>query len=70
MFGNVGGFKGKIKTGVLRYCMAYHLREGKIDRVHEYINASSWWLNFFLPVMLAYLRRRVTKKKVAQAEGR
>jgi ketosteroid isomerase-like protein len=63
------GIKGAIKAGVSRYCMIYHMREGKIDRVHEYINASSWWLNCLMPIALAYLHR-LTKKKLAQAEGR
>ncbi len=64
-----GGLKGKIKTGVLRYCLTYHLRDGKIDRVHEYINASAWWLNCLVLIVLAYLHR-LTKKKLAQAERR
>ena len=39
------GLNGGIPTGILRYCMVYHTRDGKIDRVHEYINSSSWWLS-------------------------
>ena len=63
------GLKVKIKTGVLRYCITYHMRDGKIDRVHEYINASSWWLNCLMPIMLARLHR-LTKKKLAKADKR
>jgi ketosteroid isomerase-like protein len=61
------GFKGKVKTGVLRYCITYHMRDRKIDRVHEYINASSWWLNCLMPTGLAHLHR-LTKKKLAKAD--
>jgi len=63
------GLKVKLKTGVTRYCITYHMRDGKIDRVHEYINASSWWLNCLMPIMLAYLHR-LTKKKLAKADKR
>ena len=59
------GLKGGIPTGILRYCMVYHTREGKIDRVHEYINSSSWWLSFLLPIGMAYLHR-VTIKRMAK----
>ena len=63
------GLKGEIKTGVSRYCITYHMRDVKIDRVHEYINASSWWLNCLAPIALAYLHR-LTKKKSAKADVR
>jgi SnoaL-like domain len=56
------GLKGGIRTGVLRYCMVYTIREGKIDQVHEYINSSSWWLSFLLPIGMAYLHRTTTKR--------
>ena len=59
------GLKGGIPTGILRYCMVYHTREGKIDRVHEYINSSSCWLSFLLPIGMAYLHR-VTIKRMAK----
>ena len=61
------GLKVKLKTGVTRYCITYHMRDGKIDRVHEYINSSSWWLNCLMPIALAYLHR-LTKKKLAKAD--
>ncbi len=56
------GIRGKIKTGVTRYCITYHMRDGKFDRVHEYINATSWLLNSLSPLALAYLRRFATWK--------
>jgi hypothetical protein len=56
------GLRGKIKAGVTRYCLTYHIRDGKFDRVHEYINATSWWLNALMPLGLAYLRRLAMRK--------
>jgi ketosteroid isomerase-like protein len=60
------GLRGKIKIGVSRYCLTYHMSDGKFDRVHEYINATSWWLNGLVPLALAYLRH-VVRKKLAEA---
>ncbi len=56
------GFKGKVKAGVSRYCITYHMRDGKIDRVHEYINATSWLYSCLMPVMLGRLHRLAMKK--------
>ena len=56
------GIRGTIKAGVSRYCITYHIRNGKFDRVHEYINATSWALNGLAPLALAYLRRLTTKR--------
>lgn len=55
------GFRGRLKTGVSRYCSTYHIRDGKFDRVHEYINATSWSLNGLMPLALAYLHRIAIK---------
>ena len=56
------GYKGKIKAEVSRYCITYHLREGKIDRVHEYINSTSWLYSCLMPIMLGRLHRLAMKK--------
>ena len=58
----VSGLKGSVQTGVLRYCMTYHTCNGKIDRVHEYINSSSWWQSFLLPIGMTYLHWTTMKK--------
>ena len=63
----VTGSKGGIPTGVLRYCMAYHTRDGKVDRVHEYINSSSWWQNFLLPIGMGYLHWATIRKLAKNA---
>ena len=56
------GIRGKLKSGVSRYCITYHIRDGKFDRVHEYINATSWSFNGLAPLLLAYLHRLAMKK--------
>ena len=56
----------KVNAGVLRYCITYHMREGKIDRVHEYIDATSWLFSCFMPIVLARLYK-LTMKKLAKA---
>jgi hypothetical protein len=60
------GLKIGVKTGISRYCITYHMRNGKFDRVHEYINATSFWYNLFLPLLLGSLHwlamRNLAKK--------
>ena len=51
----VTGFRGRIRTGVTRYCMVYHICHGKFDSVHEYINSTSVWQSFLLPIDMNYL---------------
>ena len=57
------GIRGKLKSGVSRYCITYHIRDGKFDRVHEYINATSWSFNGLVPLLLAYLHRNSIAKR-------
>ena len=57
-----GGIKASVKTGTNKYCMTYHVSNGKIDRVHEYINSSSQWWSFLLPIALNYLHWRLKRK--------
>lgn len=51
----VTGFCGKIRTGVTRYCMVHHVRDGKFDEVREYINTISVWQSLLLPIGMNYL---------------
>ncbi len=62
-----GRIKAGIKPGTARYCMAYHIRDGKFDRVHEYINSPSVWFSFLTPIGLKYLHWRLMKKLVKTA---
>ena len=57
-----GGYKTRVKTGILRYCITYHIREGRFDRVHEYINSTSTAYNVLLPLLLGRLYRQTMKK--------
>jgi hypothetical protein len=61
------GIRGKLKAGVSRYCITYHMRDGKFDRVHEYINATSWSLNGLAPLALGYLHRLAMKRLASTA---
>ena len=56
------GFKGDVRTGTLRYCITYHIRNGKVDRVHEYIDATSFWYNLLMPIILWNLHRLAMRK--------
>ena len=56
------GFRGSIKAGVSRYCITWHYHDGKIDRVHEYINSTSSWLSFLSPIVLGRLHGQSMKK--------
>ncbi len=57
----LAGFKPAIKPGITRYCLTFHMRDGKFDQVHEYINATSFWIAAGLPLALKYLRRLVDR---------
>lgn len=65
-----GGLRGNLKTGVSRYCITYHYRDGKIDRVHEYINSTSSWLGIIMPYALGRLHGTSMKKLVKKKRGR
>ncbi len=56
------GMRGTLKPGAARYCMTYHIKDGKFDRVHEYINSPSVWLSFLSPIALKYLHWQTMKK--------
>jgi hypothetical protein len=56
-----GGVRGTLKPGLSRFCITYHLRESKVDRVHEDINGTRWWVNLLSPIGLFLLHRRVRR---------
>lgn len=58
------GIRASLKPGAARYCITYHIRDGKFDRVHEYINSPSLWLSFLLPIALKYLHWQAIRKAV------
>jgi hypothetical protein len=55
------GLRGSIRTGVSRYCITWHYKDGKIDRVHEYIDGTSFWLSFLSPFILGRLHRQAMR---------
>jgi len=61
-----GGLRGSLKTGVSRYSITYHYLDGKIDRVHEYINSTSSWIGVIMPYALSRLHS-ASMKKLAKA---
>jgi hypothetical protein len=56
------GIRLRMKAESSSFCIIYHIRDGKFDRVHEYINGTSWWLNLLMPVGLSFLNRRVRRE--------
>ena len=54
--------KGSVKPGSLRYSLVYHIRDGKFDRVHEYINSPSVWTSFLLQIGIKNLHWQSIKK--------
>jgi ketosteroid isomerase-like protein len=52
----------KIKRGTLRYCMPYHMRDGKFDQVHEYIQGTTFLTNLAMPIALRGIKRLATKQ--------
>jgi len=50
------GLRLRLKADSTRYCITYHIRDGKFD---EYINGTSWWLSLLVPVGITLLNRRV-----------
>jgi hypothetical protein len=56
------GIRLRMKAESSSFCITYHIRDGKFDRVHEYSNGTSWWLNLLTPVGLSLLNRRVRRE--------
>lgn len=52
----------KVKKGVSRFCITFHMRDGKFDWVHEYINATTFLTRLLMPLWLRRYTRQVKKK--------
>jgi hypothetical protein len=63
------GIKAKFEQGLARYCITYHMRDGKFDRMHEFIQATTFLANLAMPFMLKRIQRLADKKlsRVGQA---
>jgi ketosteroid isomerase-like protein len=55
------GIKAKLKKGTSRYCITYHLRDGKFDWAHEYIQGTTFLTHLMMPLILKRLKRLVEK---------
>jgi len=64
------GIKARFEKGVLRYCITYRMRDGKFDRMHEFIQGTTFIANLALPFALKRIKRLVDKKlaRMSQAE--
>jgi ketosteroid isomerase-like protein len=56
------GIKAKLKPGTSRYCITYHMRDGKFDWAHEYIQGTTFLTHLLMPLVLKRLKRLVEKK--------
>lgn len=56
------GIKAKIKQGISRYCITYHMRDGKFDWAHEYIQGTTFLTHLLMPLALKRLKRLVEKQ--------
>ncbi len=67
------GVRVKVRKGVARYCTTFHMRDGKFDQVHEYINGTTFLAYLLMPLLLKSYTRQVKKKvskdKRAAKEG-
>jgi len=59
------GIKAKVKKGTSRYCITYHMRDGKFDWAHEYIQGTTFLTHLAMPLVLKRLTR-LAKKKVSK----
>jgi hypothetical protein len=57
-----GGIKARFGQGLARYCITYHMRDGKFDRMHEFIQATTFLANLAMPFMLKRIHRLADKK--------
>ena len=51
------GIKARFEQGVARYCITYHMCDGKFDRMHEFIQGTTFLANLAMPFMLKRIKR-------------
>ena len=56
------GLQARFKQGVARYCITYHMRDGKFDRMHEFIQGTAFLANLAMPFMLKRIKRLADRK--------
>ncbi len=60
--------KTKFKKGIAMYCITFHMKDGKFDEVHEYIQGTTFLSNLMMPVFLKRMNKQ-TQKKFNQKKG-
>lgn len=56
------GIKARFKQGVARYCITYHMCDGKFDRMHEFIQGTTFLANLAMPLMLKHIKHLAGKQ--------
>ncbi len=56
------GIKSKFKKGIAMYCITYHMKDGKFDQVHEYIQGTTFLANLAMPIFLKRMDKQAKKK--------
>jgi hypothetical protein len=69
----VTGVRVKVRKGGGSICITLHMRDGKFDQVHEYMNGTTFLAYLLTPLMLkGYMRQvknKMSKEKRAAKEG-
>ncbi len=69
----VTGVRVKVRKGGGSICITLHMRDGKFDQVHEYMNGTTFLAYLLTPLMLkGYMRqvkKKMSKEKRAAKEG-
>jgi hypothetical protein len=63
------GIKARFEQGVARYCITYHICDGKFDRMHEFIQATTFLANLAMPFMLKRIKRLADKKLAGKSQA-
>jgi hypothetical protein len=56
------GIKARFEQGVARYCITYHMCNGRFDRMHEFIQGTTFLANLAMPFALKRIKRLADKK--------
>jgi ketosteroid isomerase-like protein len=56
------GIKARLRQGIARYCLTFHMRDGKFDLIHEYIATTTLLTYLLMPLALKRMKRLVARK--------
>ena len=63
------GIKARFEQGVARYCITYHMCDGKFDRMHEFIQGTTFLANLAMPFMLKRIKRLADRQLVGMSRA-